>query len=42
MTEKKPLTEGKTRGVVKGSVVNQQQKTPVRPTAPPPPPKPKR
>lgn len=41
MTEKRPLNEGSVRGVVKGGVVSQQNKPPVKPTAPPPPPKPK-
>ncbi len=40
MTTKKPLNEGSVRGIEKGGVVNQQNKPPKRPTAPPPAPKP--
>ncbi len=40
MTEKKPLTEGNIRGLIKGGPVNSQNEPVGKPIAPPPAPKP--
>lgn len=40
--KKKPITEGSTRGIVKGQVKRPVSTKPVKPISPPPPPKKKK